>query len=350
MEVLGLLDQVPLLSVGLFEAPASVTLAAVTAATSLYIYFICPRLLVQMYFRISVLLSGMRLKSVADDKGFVFTYGERGQPDKHRPTVLFLHGFSADHFMWAPIVQHFGADVHVVALDLPGHGFTSDPEEGEDIGFSGQLTRIRQFLNLAGLDEGKLHVVGVSMGGALSGLFAARYPHLVSSVSMCCPSMQTPQDGQMIAQNRDAVMQNGGRMTLESCPLLPQTGAALQDMLRVVSYRGPYVPHQLLQGAVDLRKTRNELYLELIHELVSDSSRSELEANLHHITCPVQVLWGQQDEVVHVSGVEVLQAKLPDLRRVDVMPCCGHAINLDQPKMFAQAVLAFRSQMLQPDS
>ena len=47
----------------------------------------------------------MRLKTVTDDKGFTFTFGERGQPIRGRPSILFLHGFSADHFMWAPIVQ-----------------------------------------------------------------------------------------------------------------------------------------------------------------------------------------------------------------------------------------------------
>lgn len=32
----------------------------------------------------------------------------------------------------------------MVALDLPGHGFTSDPQEGDDIGITGQLRRVRQ--------------------------------------------------------------------------------------------------------------------------------------------------------------------------------------------------------------
>ena len=38
-----------------------------------------------------------------------------------------------------------------------------------------------------GLTE-PVHLVGVSMGGALSGLFAVKYPHLVGAVSMACPS------------------------------------------------------------------------------------------------------------------------------------------------------------------
>ena len=63
-------------------------------------------------------------------------------------------------------------------------------------------------------------------------------------------SVKTPQDSEMIAKHRRAVEENGGRMTLESCPLLPQTGAALQDMLQVVSYRRVYVPHQVAGGFV----------------------------------------------------------------------------------------------------
>ena len=56
----------------------------------------------------------------------------------------------------------------------------------------------------------------------------------------------------MIARHREAVEQNGGRMTLESCPLLPQTGAALQDMLQVVCYRRTYVPYQVIGGSLCL--------------------------------------------------------------------------------------------------
>ena len=46
-----------------------------------------------------------------------------------------------------------------------------------------------------------------------------------------------------------------------------------------------------------------------------------------------------------MSGVEVLKAKAPDLRRVDILPCCGHAVNLDQPKMFADVVMGFWSEL-----
>ena len=63
-------------------------------------------------------------------------------------------------------------------------------------------------------------------------------------------AVKTPREGRMISQHREAVEKNGGRMTLESCPLLPQTGAALQDMLHVVSYRRSYIPSQVTVSSV----------------------------------------------------------------------------------------------------
>lgn len=340
LSVTELFGEVPFLPPELLN-PSPLALAAATAVTSLYIYFMYPHLLVQMYFRIAVRWSGMKLKKATDEEGFTFVYGERGQATPDHPSLLLLHGFSADHFMWAPIVQNLPKRIHVISLDLPGHGLSSDPSEEEGIGFSGQLGRIRQFVALSGLEKNKFHLAGVSMGGALSGLFSAQYPELVSAVTMTCPSMKTPQDGKMIAQNREAVEQNGGRMTLENCPLLPQNGSDLRAMLDIVCYHRSFVPSQILQGAVELRKQRNHLYLELLHELVSEESRTALEKVLCQITCPVQVVWGREDEVVHVSGVEVLREKLADLRRVDILPCCGHAINLDQPQAFARAMGQF---------
>lgn len=46
-------------------------------------------------------------------------------------------------------------------------------------------------------------------------------------------------------------------------------------------------------------------------------------------------------QVVHVSGAEVLQKKLPNLHHADLIPCCGHAINMDQPRHFAKVVSQF---------
>lgn len=53
--------------------------------------------------RFAVFASGMRVKRVSiGDLNIV--YGERGIKKKGQSSILLLHGFSADKFMWAPLV------------------------------------------------------------------------------------------------------------------------------------------------------------------------------------------------------------------------------------------------------
>ncbi|CAL1534576.1 unnamed protein product [Lymnaea stagnalis] len=323
--------------------PATFTIATLTTVMTLYLYFIQPSMIVQAYFRVAVRWSGMRMKYTKPlPDNFKFFYGEKGYKKKGQMSILLLHGFSADHFMWAPIVQNLPSYVHVVAMDLPGHGFTSDPIKGEDIGFKGQISRIKQFLELINLTNQPLHVVGVSMGATIAGILAAEFPENIAALTLTCPSMKTPLESRMIKENKkDVLEKDGGLLTLENCPMLPQTAKELQTMLDISHYYTVKYPKQILKGAVELRKKKNNLYLQLVNLLISEDSSIMLEKHLHRITCPVQVIWGQEDWVVDVSGLEILSAMLPNCQRIDILPECGHAVNLDQPVLFAEKVLEF---------
>ena len=58
-----------------------------------------------IFRRISVWWSGLRLKYVTIE-GLSICYGEKGQRKKKGSvSMLLLHGFSADKFMWVPLVQ-----------------------------------------------------------------------------------------------------------------------------------------------------------------------------------------------------------------------------------------------------
>ena len=45
-----------------------------------------------------------------------------------------------------------------------------------------------QLIDQIGFNEEPYHLVGMSMGGALAGLYAAQYTHEVHSVTMICPA------------------------------------------------------------------------------------------------------------------------------------------------------------------
>lgn len=45
-----------------------------------------------------------------------------------------------------------------------------------------------QVLGTLGLDEEPFHLIGMSMGGALAGLYAAEFPEHVHSLTLICPA------------------------------------------------------------------------------------------------------------------------------------------------------------------
>jgi abhydrolase domain-containing protein 6 len=65
-----------------------------------------------------------------------------------------------------------------------------------------------------------------------------------------------------------------------------------------------------------------------------------LTPRLSRIRAPTQVIWGQYDRVVDVSGVDVLRAGLKNCSSVDVIPC-GHSIYMDDPKKLAELIELF---------
>ncbi|XP_055882679.1 monoacylglycerol lipase ABHD6-like [Biomphalaria glabrata] len=323
--------------------PATFTVATITTLMTLYVYFIQPSMLLKAYFRVAVRWSGMRMnytKPLPD--GFQFFYGEKGYRKKGQMSILMLHGFSADHFMWAPVVRNIPSDIHVIVLDLPGHGFTSNPINEDDIEFKGQVRRIRQFLDLVDLSSQPLHVVGVSMGALVAGIFASECSQMVSALTLTCPWMKTPFESRIIRENKKVVLEKyGGLLTLENCPMLPQTAEGLQNMLDISHFHSVKYPQQILKGAVELRKQKNDIYLHLVNILISEETSLILENLLNKIKCPSQVIWGRDDWVVDVSGVDILQEKLANCQHIDILEECGHAVNLDQPNLFATKVLTF---------
>ncbi len=95
------------------------------------------------------------------------------------------------------ILRFLPKDQHVIIPDLPGHGATDRIKLKEDI-YAELTDRLYEFVRLVGLNKKAFHIVGLSMGGALSICFAAKYPHLIAAASFVCPGIATPNRSKMI--------------------------------------------------------------------------------------------------------------------------------------------------------
>ena len=128
------------------------------------------------------LMAGLEQDSVEVD-GFEMPYLAGGEG----PTLLLLHGFTADKDNFSRVAKHLTRDFRVVIPDLPGFGEASAPEDA-DYGLDAQVARVAGFMEAVGI-EGAAHVGGSSMGGYIAASLALVHPDTVSYTHLTLPTI-----------------------------------------------------------------------------------------------------------------------------------------------------------------
>lgn len=100
----------------------------------------------------------------------------KGNPE----TIVFLHGINGHLEAYAKNLVPLSKEFHVVAFDYVGHGLSSKPvREYTPIMLAEQLGEL---LDALGIE--KVHLSGESLGGWVSGHFAAKYPQRVGRLML----------------------------------------------------------------------------------------------------------------------------------------------------------------------
>lgn len=111
-------------------------------------------------------------------------------PQNGTPVVL-IHGFSVPYYTWdftAAALAESG--FRVLRYDLYGRGYSERPDVGYDRALF--VEQLAELLDSLGMGE-PIHVVGHSMGGAISVAFAADHPERVRHLALLAP-FNTPVD------------------------------------------------------------------------------------------------------------------------------------------------------------
>lgn len=94
-------------------------------------------------------------------------------------TVIFVHGWTCNETSWSEQVPYFEKDYRVVTIDLPGHGKSDYPKDkalSYDV-FTRAVEAVREEVKAE-----KVALVGHSMGAAVIGQYAVRYPQRVTAL------------------------------------------------------------------------------------------------------------------------------------------------------------------------
>jgi abhydrolase domain-containing protein 6 len=264
--------------------------------------------------------AGLEQKSVsAADHEIVYLEGGQGE------TIVLLHGFSADKDNWTRFAKYLTDRYHVVIPDIPGFGeSTRDPEAVYDI--ASQARRIRAFAEAIGLE--RFHLAGNSMGGNLSGAYAAMFTDQVLSMGLLAPSgVRFPE----LTPLQEGIARGENMLLVESV-------ADFERILGLNFVKQPFIPRPVKRYFAE-RAAENRTF----NEKINGDLRAHpfyLEPHFERMTIPALVLWGDTDRVLHPSGARVFYEGLPNARLV-IMEACGHIPMLERPTETAEHYLAF---------
>jgi pimeloyl-ACP methyl ester carboxylesterase len=253
--------------------------------------------------------------------------------------VILVHGISNCIEDWLLNFHELASQHRVYALDLIGHGRTDKP-----LSASYQMPDLARFLKdfMEALQIPSAHLVGHSLGGAISLTCALNYPTYVNKLVLV--------DSAGLAQEVSIILR------LFSVPVVGELLGlmALQGDLekRMAFQRKSWpdpeiVPDQMIQLKYaatlwqDIRKT----YFKTLRACANiggtkKSVYGPIVDGLPSLKNPVLVVWGEQDDLLPVSQAQIVKNKVPHAR-VEIFENCKHDPMVVNPKKFNQVVLEF---------
>jgi pimeloyl-ACP methyl ester carboxylesterase len=252
---------------------------------------------------------------VLDVKGLPVAYRRKGTG---APT-LFLHGAGGTR-MWLPFYERLSESVDLIAPEHPGFGDTPMPDWLD--GFDDMILHYHDLLDAFGLD--RVHLIGFSLGGWISGDLAIFYPERVKSLTLITPAgLRMP----------EAPMTDFMRMPPENIPGL-LFNDAWQDYLEFLPD-----PHDL--DAAIRGYGEASTFAKLAWNPRYDF---KLERRLQNVQMPALVLEPDEDRLVPNAHPQRWAELLPNARLEKVSGQknpTGHGLIMQEPDRTADVIARF---------
>jgi pimeloyl-ACP methyl ester carboxylesterase len=262
--------------------------------------------------------------------------------------ALCVHGLGGSSTDWTDLAGQLRGRLAVEAIDLPGFG-RSGPAPRGDYSLVGQAGTVIAYLEQSG--RGPVHLIGNSMGGAISLFVAALRPDLVRTLSLVSPAVPDLRRLRVHPLRHDPrmaalIVPGLGTVALRQAAKLPVRVRVKATIALCFADPTRFPPHRLAQAIEDaearagqpwttaafLRSTRG-----LARAQALQGRRTW--AMYRTITAPTLVVWGDTDRLVAPDLAAFVAAAIPDARLL-MLERIGHTAMMEDPVSTARAVLA----------
>ena len=230
-----------------------------------------------------------------------------------RPPLLLTHGYSSTSAMWHEQIDSLAKEHKLILWDMRGHGQSDYPDDAN--AYSEALTVDDMAAILDAVGAKRAIIGGLSLGGYMSLAFYRTHPERARALLIIDTGPGFKKDDAREAWNARA---------LATADRLDREGL---DVLKSATRERAAATHRNAKGlALAARGMLTQRDARVI-ELLPD------------IKVPCLVVVGA-DDTPFLAASDYMTAKIPGAQKV-VIPAAGHAVNIDQPKAFVDAIEPF---------
>jgi len=256
--------------------------------------------------------------------------------------MLLLHGFGNEAHVWDDFAPVVAPHYRTIAVDLRGHGDSAhDPKGRYD--YQTHVRDLEAITAELGID--RLVLVGHSLGGRISTLFAARHPERLAGLVL-------------VDSGPDLDARGVSRISTDVERSIDHTFASLTECENALAHAYPAAQPAAVarmarhgmrkreDGRYE-RKTdpaynaaRGELTVAAAEAMEKKTAR-ELWGALARIPCPALIVRGAASDVLDPDTAERMAEEVLPNARLAIVPHAGHSVMTDNPEGFSEAVSAF---------
>jgi pimeloyl-ACP methyl ester carboxylesterase len=260
--------------------------------------------------------------------------------------ALYVHGLGGSSQNWTDVASLLSHRLDAQAIDLPGFG-RSEPARRYTVGaFS---SRVIRWIEAA--DRGPVHLIGNSLGGAISVKVAALRPDLVRTLTLISPALPFL-DPRRSVQGRMLpllALPRAERIASRRLAAIEPEALTRQVLEACFADPGRIEPQRLAEAIEEARQRYDvpwytDAYVRTLRALVSSFLRAYLPGTgslwrtAGRVAVPTLVIGGEMDRLVDIRVAPQAAAVIPDARLI-VLRGVGHVAQMETPELVARAII-----------
>jgi pimeloyl-ACP methyl ester carboxylesterase len=252
------------------------------------------------------------------------------------PPVVFVHGLSGSWQNWLEQLPVLAREHRVVAMDLPGFGYSPMPRE--EISIAGYARLLDGLLGELGIAAAT--VVGNSMGGFIGAELAIAFPQRVERLVLVSAAGLSTHNDPRTVRAMPALLRLQRIIAAGAAWLASKSEEVVRRPRLREATMGLVVRHPSRLPAVlaaeQLRGAGKPGFIPALEALIGYDVRDRLP----EIACPTLIVWGDRDRLISVRDADVFAELIPDSRKM-IFEDTGHMAMLERPEAFNELLSGF---------